>query len=58
MRFATLEFEGRPQPVVLSADGESFCPVVQSGDAMKSNIHKIATLTNAISAAPQQTACL
>jgi 2-keto-4-pentenoate hydratase/2-oxohepta-3-ene-1,7-dioic acid hydratase in catechol pathway len=27
MRFATLEVEGRPQPVVVSADGEGFCPV-------------------------------
>ncbi len=27
MRFATLELDGRAQPVVLSADGAGFCPV-------------------------------
>jgi 2-keto-4-pentenoate hydratase/2-oxohepta-3-ene-1,7-dioic acid hydratase in catechol pathway len=27
MRFATIEFEGWQQPVVVSADGEGFCPV-------------------------------
>ena len=27
MRFATLDIEGRLQPVVISADGRSFCPV-------------------------------
>jgi 2-keto-4-pentenoate hydratase/2-oxohepta-3-ene-1,7-dioic acid hydratase in catechol pathway len=27
MRFATLQIEGRAQPVVISADGQSFCPV-------------------------------
>ena len=46
MRFATLELEGRAQPVVISADGASFCPVARlvpgfSGD-----------LTDLIAAAP------
>src|SRR6202050_3170547 len=27
MRFATIEIDRRPQPVVVSADGEGFCPV-------------------------------
>ena len=29
MRFATLELEGRPQPVVVSADAQGFCPVAR-----------------------------
>ena len=46
MRFATLQLEGQAQPVVVSADGASFCPVARlvpgfSGD-----------LTDLIAAAP------
>ena len=51
MRFATLDIEGRLQPVVISADGRSFCPVgsLLSGFA-GSMIELIARTTESLAA--------